>query len=573
MENRIKKLKNTSPNPELIEKAFEIAKTTHEGQKLLSKEDYINHPIRVAENLNRMKMDSNTITASLLHNVLDNKPESQKKIELKRIEKKTNEEVAFLVKKVSDLKKIPLSLSKSFVTQKKETKIEKERLENLKRMFLAIAGDLRVVLIKLFSRLDNLNTLSFLPPEKQKLYALETLHILSPITDRLGIRMLRAKLEDLSFFYLYPEKYEQLKSKLEEKHEEREKHLRIFAPQLKKILEERGIKVLKLDYRIKSYWSTYQKLLKNNMDFEKVHDLIALRVIVENIKDCYKSIGIIHEKYSPVIEEIDDFIAQPKPDGYRSLHTTVSCEKGKITEIQIKTLQMHKYEIRAHWAYKENINLQKTKDDFDWTKEIPKIAENFEINFFKDRVFVFTPKKDIINLPKEATPVDFAYAIHTNIGNHCESAKINGKLTTISTPLKNGDLVEIITNENKNPSQDWLNFVKTNFAKNRIKKQLKKKGVPFRSLLFSLKTSIFKKKKQIPPKKTKKLTSKVMLGGQKGTFKIKKAKCCLPQEGDEIKAYITEGEGASLHKVSCKNFKELSEKFPKKVMKAFWIKD
>ncbi len=563
---QINKLIENTSNPEIIKAAFEIAKKSHQNQKRISGEEYIKHPFRVAETLKNMKMDSETIAASLLHNTLDGKPDSQKKVELKEIEKKTNKEVVFLIENFSNLKKIPLSLTNSFIIEEKK----KERLENLKRMFLAVAKDLRVVLIKLVSRYDNLKTLNYFPQEKQKLYALETLHILVPITDRLGIRKLKRKLEDSSFSYLYPEKYNWLKKNIREKYEKRENYLKDTTPEIKKMLEEKNIEVLDIDYRAKSYWSTYQKLLERKLDFNKIHDLIALRIIVKNISNCYKSIGIIHEKYLPIVEEIDDFIAQPKPNGYRSLHTTVRCKKGEVTEIQIRTKEMHKeaeYGVCAHWAYKEKIDLQKTRERFNWKDEVPKILKDFKIDFFKDKVFAFTPQYDIIELPENSTAVDFAYAIHTSVGNHCQSVKINGKMKTLSTPLQNGDLVEIITSKNKKPSQDWLDFVQTNFAKSNIRKSLKRRGVIFKNIISSLKTAIPPLKKK--PKK-KKRKPEIILGKEKGGFLIKKAKCCSPKKGDEIKAYITKTNGASIHKTSCQNFKKLSEKFPQRVIKASW---
>ncbi len=573
IKNKIDQLASETSKPDLIREAFRIAEISYSDKKRFSGEKYIDHCLRIAQKLREIKLDPETIAASFLYNVLENKPESQQKFEIREIEKRTNKEVAFLVKKAADLEKIPFSLYEIIKNQKKEKRNSKKEIENFKNMFLAVAEDLRVVLIKLVSRLDNLNSLGYLPLEKQKLFAIETLSIFVPIADKLGIHVIKSQLEDLAFKYLYPDKYKWIEENIKKRYEEREKYLKNFSPKLKSLLRKNGVKFLEINHRAKSYWSTYQKLIQYNMDLEKIHDLIALRVIVKDIKNCYEAVGVIHKKYPPIIEELDDFIANPKPNGYQSLHTTTACEKGEITEIQIRTASMHKeaeYGICAHWAYKERN--KKEEEILEWKKEIPKILENFEITFFKKKIFIFTPKGNIIKLPKGSTPVDFAYAVHTNIGYRCEEAKINGKMASLSTPLKNADVVEIITNKNKKPSQDWLNFVRTNFAKNNIRKSTKEYSFQkFISPLRKLSRPFFKK--EIIQQKPKKLKLEVSLGGEKGNFLIRRSKCCSPEEGDDIKAYITKSGGASLHKTSCPNFKKLSEKFPNRIINSSWIKD
>lgn len=576
MSNKIRKILKRSPDRDLVKAAFKFAKTAYKGRKRLSGENYIEHTIRVSLFLSEMNLDSKTIAAGFLHDVIDEMPLSLKKIELKEIEKNFGQEVAFLVERVSELNNIHYPL---IIELKKKFGFSKKKIENLRKMFFAQAKDLRVILIKLVSRIDNLNTLNYLPPEQQKLYALETLKIFVPIANRLGMGEIKSKLEDLSFFYLYPEKFRELQVNVKEKYEKRKKYLKFLIPYIKKKLKSDGIKPLDINSRAKSYWSTYQKLLKNNMDFEKIYDLVALRIIVDSVENCYKTLGIIHKYWKPLYREIDDFIAKPRQNGYRSLHTTVFCEKGEITEVQIRTNEMHKeaeHGICAHWAYKEKIDLKREKKKFDWIEKIPEFWKTFKIDFFTNQVFVFTPKGDVIALPKESTPIDFAYAVHSEIGNHCESAKINGEIVSLSQNLKNVDAVEIIINKKRIPSPDWLKFVKTNLAKAHIRKALTlaETKSPFKISFFSKNKKPLPKliKKKVPKilKKLKKPKVKeIYLAGEKGIL-ANLAKCCLPQLDNEIKGYITKYRGAVLHKTSCKNFQRLAKKFPQRVINAFW---
>ena len=573
MSTEIEQLTKNSSDPVLIEKAFDFAKSVYQEKRRLSGENYVWHSVRVASVLNEMSLDPTTIAAALLHDVLDEKPASLREITLKEIEKTLGKEIAFLVRKVSELDRIHYSIKSAILREK--ARFTKEKEENLKKMFFALSEDLRAVLIELVSRLDNLDTLDYLPTEKQKFYAIETLKIFVPIADRLGIEKIKSKLEDLAFLYLYPKRFEWLHDTIKEKYEEREKHIEKFIPGLKKVLKSEDIEILDVNYRAKSYWSAYQKLLENNMDFEKVHDLLALRIIVNNITDCYKALGIIHKHWEPLSEEIEDYIAKPKQNAYRSLHTTVFGEDGEVTEIQIRTPEMHKeaeYGVCAHWAYKEKVDLQKQRKEFAWVEKIPDFWTTFKIDFFKNRVFVFTPKGDVVNLPKDSTPIDFAYAVHSDVGNHCDLAKVNGRVVPLSQSLKNGDVIEIIVNKQRTPSPDWLKFVKTRLARSSIKKGVKKNGSAFKFFLAPIKKLPFFKKKGIPiVEKAEKenLVTKISLAGEKGLL-VHLAKCCSPEPGDEIGGYITRYIGASLHKTSCKNFKELSQKFPEKVIEASW---
>ncbi|MDO8264932.1 MAG: RelA/SpoT family protein, partial [Candidatus Parcubacteria bacterium] len=476
------------PDSKIIEQAFELAKEAHEGQKRFSGEDYIWHPLKVAQILNEMKLDSKTIAAGLLHDV----PEDTT-VTLDDIEEKFGKEISFLVDGVSKLGK--LRYPKTEVDLKPIKTRAKNPIdihaENLRKMFFAMAEDIRVILIKLADRMDNMRTIKYLPKEKQKRFALETLEIFAPLASRLGMGELRGSLEDLAFPCLYPTEYKWLESQIKERYAERIKYLKKLRTILIKILRKERIETITIDFRVKHYWSLYQKLLKHDMDLEKIYDLVALRIIAKDVESCYKVLGIIHKYWKPMPGRIKDYISLPKPTGYQSLHTTVFCVSGKITEIQIKTPEMHEeaeHGIAAHWAKKEGVGFNARRKKFswvsqlaDWQKETIKsqeFLEGLKIDFFKNRIFIFTPKGDVIDLPDGATAIDFAYSLHTELGNHCSSAKINGKITPLSHSLKNGDMLEIIIDKNKKPSRDWLDFVKTNIAKTRIKEFLKKESLP-----------------------------------------------------------------------------------------------
>lgn len=577
LQKTIDQLIKKSSNPKLIADAFEFAKEAYKDKNRLSGENYIYHAARSASMLEKMNLDPTTIAFGILHDSVDDILGSTKKLQLEAIEKKFGKDIAGLLEKISDLGKIRYSLSNSIKEKKVFTK---EKLENLRRMFFAISGDLRVILVELVSRLDGLHYLNHFPEDQQKLFSLETLQIFVPVASRLGLSELRRNLEDISFSYLFPDKFNWLKENVKEEYEEREKYIKNFIPRLKKILKKERLAFKEINYRAKSYCSTYRKLSKRDMDFGRIHDLIALRIIAKDIPDCYKALGVIHKYFKPISEEINDYIAKPKLNGYRSLHTTVLTEENKIIEIQIRTEEMHKeaeYGICAHWAYKEKVDLSKSGKDFEWMKDAPEFWKAFKINFFPDQIFAFTPRGDIISMPKGSTAVDFAYAVHSEIGNHCESAKIGGKIVQLSHVLENGDIVEILTNKNKKPSKDWLRFVKTSFAKSHIKKiieEQEKSGFKFpipgfiKRRIEALSEAAEKKKKE------KELIKKggpaqIFLAGQKGML-INIAKCCNPQPGDKVKAFLSQHRAAVLHQTSCSNFKKLSEKFPEKIIDASW---
>ena len=576
MQNDIQKIINKSSNPKLIELAFKFATEAYKDKYRISGENYIVHATRVALMLDKMNLDPVTIAFGLLHDISDDVPGLAKNIQLKEIEKKFGKEISQLIKKISELRKVRFSIS---IGMKDTKNLTREKIENLRRMFLAMSGDLRVVLTELASRLDSLNYLNYLPENQQKIFAFETLQVFVPVASRLGLSEIRRNLEDIAFSYLFPDRFKWLKENIKEQYSEREKFLKKFITNFKKILKKERVEILDINYRTKSYWSTYQKLISHKMNFNEIHDLLALRIITHDVESCYRILGIIHKYFKPISEEINDYIAKPKPNGYRSLHTTIFSKEGKITEIQIRTKEMQKeaeYGICAHWSYKEKIDLKREGKNFEWPKNTPDFWRTFKIDFYTNKVFAFTPKGDIITMPKGSTPVDFAYAVHSEIGNQCESAKINDKIVQLNHILENGDVVEITVNKNRKPSKDWLRFVKTSFAKSNIKKITgeEKTGFkfPFPNFIKRRLAEITEssKKKKAEKELLKKEGSKhIYIAGQKGML-IHIAKCCNPQPGDKIRAYLAKNRATVLHRTSCSNLKKIAEKFPEKIIHASW---
>ena len=475
----LEKIINYFQNPEektLIKSAYDLAHGAHRGQKRAGGEPYIGHPFSVALTLAKMNLDAETVAAALLHDVVEDT-----KFTINDIKEEFGENVAFLVSGVTKLDKIQYSGIET-------------RVENLRKMFLAMAQDIRVVLIKLADRYHNMQTLGDKPEEKdRKRIALETLEVYAPIANRLGMGELKGQLEDMAFEYLNPEEFARLKNEVEEKYETRKKYIEKLEPLLCEVLKKEKIFPLEINARTKHLYSLYKKLLRYQMNFDKIHDLVAARIILNNVEDCYLALGVIHQTWKPAPGLIKDYIAIPKPNGYQSLHTSVFGPDGKITEIQIRTKDMHEKAengIAAHWAYKEqkynDSSYRKTNSKElvwveqirEWQKAVRGSDEFFDllkIDFFKDRIFVLTPKGDVLDLPEGATPVDFAYNIHSTVGHECVGAKVNGKIAPLDAKLESGDLVEILTQKNKKPSPDWLNFVKTNLAKDRIKSAVRSK--------------------------------------------------------------------------------------------------
>jgi len=458
---------------EAIGRAFEFAKDAHGEQKRNSGEYYIEHSLRVAKRLAELGLDSETIMAALLHDVPDYTQRT-----VRDIEKTFGAEVARLVTNVSRLRQVRMGRDQ-----------EEAKLENLRRMFLAMAKDLRVVLIKLASRLDNMETIQGLAPEERVSYAKETLEIYAPVASRLGIGQWKGRLEDLAFPFVFPKEYAATKQLVGERITKRKGFVEKVRRTLLKALAQAGIKVLASDSRVKHLYSLWRKLLRHEGNIDRIHDLVALRIIVSEVKDCYAALGVIHKLWRPVPGSFDDYIANPKPNGYRSLHTDVFAMGNEIIEIQIRTPEMHEeaeFGVGAHWYYetvkhdpKKQKGVSIPKHKLIWMKELTRAlaagdVEALKLDFFQDRIFVFTPKGDAVDLPVGATPVDFAYHIHSQLGNQCAGAKVNGKLVPLDYRLKTGEVIEIITQKNKKPSESWLEFVKTNAARSHIRQSLKK---------------------------------------------------------------------------------------------------
>jgi GTP pyrophosphokinase len=481
------KLKLDFKEEALIRSAYALAEKAHLGQKRKSgTDDYIQHPLHAAVTLAKIGLRSKTIAAGLLHDV----PEDTA-VTLKELEHTFGKEVATLVDGVTKLGKIKLRGSK-----------EEFYLENLRKMFLAMASDIRVVLIKLADRLHNMETLEHLPPEKQQRIAMETMEVFVPIANRLGIGEIKVRLEDLSFKYLDPENFAFTEKLVADQYGQRKKYIDKMVSELKKELTKEGINVLTIFGRTKHIHSLYQKLKRHDMDISKVYDLIGIRIIVPELANCYETLGIVHKKYRPLVGRIKDYISLPKPNGYQSIHTTIFGPGGIFLEVQIRTKKMDdkaEFGIASHWIYSEK---KRTLKNFflkskhavpekeliwvnqlrEWQKELGKddteFMEGLKIDFFKNHIFAFTPLGDIIDLPEDATPVDFAYHIHGEVGNRTTGAKANGKMVTLDYKIQNGEVIEILTTrDRKNPSRDWLKFVRTSLAKSQIRKYLKKEGL------------------------------------------------------------------------------------------------
>lgn len=468
----VESIKEYAPTADFdtIRLVYDFAENAHRGQFRKSKEPYITHPLAAAHILAEMRIDPIIINATLLHDV----PEDTH-VTLEQIEENFGSEIANMVKGITKLGKLKYRGVERYI-------------ENLRKMFVAMAEDIRVMIIKFADRIHNLQTLEVLPPQKRYRIALESLEIYAAIANRLGMAEMKGQLEDLAFRYVYPKEYERAKKLRDEKLQGKEKFLENIETKAEEELKKAGIEIISIQGRNKRLYSFYQKLLRKENDITKIYDVVAIRVLVPTIADCYAALGILHKVWRPVKGRIKDYISQPKPNGYHSLHTTVFEKNGELVEFQIRTLEMHEeaeYGVAAHWHYDEKGSRLPAKE-VKWVKELANIQkdvlnklsdlEEIKIDFLQSRIFVFTPKGDVIDLPEHATPVDFAYHIHTDIGDKCNGAMINDKMAKLDTPLRNGDVVEIIVDKNrKEPNQDWLNFVKTHTAKSHIKASKKTK--------------------------------------------------------------------------------------------------
>ncbi len=473
IESLINKVGNYVPDTDLdmIKLAYDFAASAHDGQKRKSGEPYIVHPLATAHILADLRIDPAIIMAALLHDV----PEDTK-VTLEEIEKNFGKEVASMVRGITKLGKLKYRGVERYI-------------ENLRKMFVAMAEDIRVMILKFADRIHNLSTLDALPPQKRYRIALESLEIYAPIAGRLGMDEFKGRLEDLSFEYVYPKEYQKAKKIRDDRLEGKEAFIEQVQKTAQKELEAAGVKINYIHGRKKRLYSFHLKLQRKNNETAKIYDMVALRIIVPTIADCYAALGILHTIWKPMKGRIKDYISQPKPNGYQSLHTTVLTDTGEIMEFQIRTSDMHEeaeFGAAAHWHYDET-GAKRPAKKIQWVKELAEIQkdvlnklsdlEEIKVDFLQTRIFVFTPKGDVIDLPEQATPVDFAYHIHTHIGNKCNGAIVNEQMTSLDTELKNGDVVEILTDKKrKGPSRDWLKFVKTHTAKEHINNYLKSQG-------------------------------------------------------------------------------------------------
>jgi len=632
---------------EMVMRAYRFAETAHQGQKRASGEPYVSHCLAVAAILAEMQVPPAVVIAGLLHDTVEDTI-----VTLEDIRKEFGDEVARLVDGVTKLTNLPrvsrgdqhresLIADEDLLPEPVETSSRSRRKdmtnETLRKVFLAMGDDIRVVLIKLADRLHNMRTLGYMPEEKRKRIAQQTLDIFAPLANRLGIWQIKWELEDLAFRYVNPEKYREIAENLAERRQDRERQIQLIIQRLQTILRENGIKA-EISGRPKHIYSIYKKMAEKGKTFEMVRDLRAVRCIVKDIPSCYAALGVIHTHWRPIPQEFDDYIAAPKDNFYQSLHTAVIYDDGKPLEVQIRTMEMHQnaeYGIAAHWRYKE----RGPKDELyeqrinwlrklmEWRQEIEdaqEFVEGMKSDVFQDRVYVFTPRGDIIDLPAGSTPIDFAYHVHTEIGNRCRGAKVNGKLVTLDYTLKTGDQVEILTAKQGGPSRDWLNpslgLVKTQRARSKIRawfkkqdreqnltqgkamfeKELRRLGITDVDVEKLAQDFDFKNAEDLyvavgcgdiglgrvinrisdenakkdpfiftlhQPKETKPSGNGVTVLGLKGlltTF----ARCCNPAPGDEIVGYITRGRGATIHRQDCPNVLRLKER--ERIVKVTW---
>lgn len=473
----------------LIERAYALAEQAHCHQTRASGEPYLYHCLAVAGILAELRLDPPVIAAGLLHDVVEDTG-----VTLEDIRREFGEEIARLVDGVTKLKYIDRLRAQPEDGEARRTGREEQSAENIRKIFFAMVEDPRVVLIKLADRLHNMRTLGALPPEKQKRIAWETLEIYAPLANRLGIWQLKWELEDLAFRYLEPEKYREIARAIDERRAERERHIQQIVERIKARLAEEGIQA-EVTGRAKHIYSIYRKMVRKGVPFDQVYDVRAVRIIVNTIPECYQVLGIIHSMWRPIPKEFDDYIANPKDNSYRSLHTAVMLEDGKTLEVQIRTWEMHweaEYGIAAHWIYKEQVakrdlafekKVAWLRSLLEWRNEVTsarEFVESLKTDVFEDRIYVFTPKGDPIDLPRGSTPIDFAYHIHTELGHRCRGARVNGKWVPLNYVLQMGDQVEIIPAKQGGPSRDWLDpakgYVKTSRARQKIRQWFKQQG-------------------------------------------------------------------------------------------------
>jgi len=612
-EDLLEKVRAYSPDAdvELLRRAYVFSAFEHRGQVRHSGEPYLIHPLAVADFLADMKLDVVAVAAGLLHDVVEDTLTT-----IDRIRELFGPEVAHVVEGVTKISAIRFASS------------EERQAENFRKMLLAMVDDIRVILVKLADRLHNMRTLNHLPEDKRVAVAQETRDIYAPIANRLGMSKVKNELEELSFRYLEPQTYEALRTKVDLRRRATEGLIEQLRLTIVAKLNEAAVPFIEIDGRIKRLWSISQKLKKQRIELDQVYDFIALRIITSSVKDCYGALGIIHQTWSPVPGRIKDFIAMPRPNGYQSLHTSVISEHGMPFEVQIRTLEMHRMAeegVAAHWKYKEGrVGDHKDERYFQWMRQLleyqqevrdpQEFIQNLKVELYPEEVYTFTPKGQVKQLPRGATPIDFAYSIHTDVGHQCVGARVNGKMVPLRARLKNGDIVEIIRQSGHKPSRDWLNFVVTSHARYKIKhlirleeraraldlgrkvfeKELRRYDIPQKGLLESdlfskalsdagVKTAddLFaligygtlsakqllgklvpaERLREKPPDGIVAAAVKRAFGSGEEKIKVRgsddvlvfRAKCCNPIRGEKIVGYITRGKGVSVHSATCPN--------------------
>ncbi|MFC1691709.1 RelA/SpoT family protein [Nanoarchaeota archaeon] len=531
---------NHHPVEALIRKAFLFAEDAHKGQKRKSGDDYFVHPLETARILIKLRADSPTITAALLHDAVE---DTQTSIE--KIAKLFGKDVAHLVEGVTKISGIRFENKEIY------------NAENMRKILLATTKDIRVMLLKLADRLHNMRTLDHFKPEKQKRIAKETKEIYAPIAEKLGMGIIKGELEDLAFKYLEPESYQKLKKRISEKRKEREKKTKEYLASLNELLKEKDIESETMG-RAKYFYSIYKKMKKENKSFEQIYDLIALRIIVKTIPECFRALSVVHELWEPIEGRYKDFISKPKSNGYQSLHTSVLTSDQKIIEVQVRTADMDNIAeegIAAHWRYKQTERDKKFDQKIMWMKQLlewkrdskdtKEFVETLRIDLFENEIVVFTPKGDPITLPEGSTSVDFAFEVHTNIGLTCSKAEVNGKIEPLDHVLRSGDIVNIITQKNAKPSRHWLSFVKTNKAKSKIRVALDMAYDP---------------DEKVPKKEDEeKINLFDHLETDLKSNNIKFSKCCNPELYDPIVAYETKDKKVTIHRKDCPNIHALDQ--------------
>jgi GTP pyrophosphokinase len=604
---------------DLLTRAYRVSAQAHSGQKRKSGEDFLSHSVAVATILAEQQMDSTTIAAALLHDVVEDS-----NVSIDEIRRDFGAEVAELVDGLTKLSGLSFRSA------------EEAQAENYRKLLLSIAKDARVIIIKLADRLHNMRTLEHLSEEKQRRIALETQEIYAPLAHRFGMAGMKAELEDLAFKFLEPDEYRVLIKKIQARRTERDQTIERLRIPLNEELKRAGLADFEITGRPKNLWSIHKKMKRRDKPFEEIYDLLAMRVLVGSVADCYHALGVIHHQWTPLQERIKDYIASPKSNGYQSLHTTVFGPGGQLYEIQIRTGEMHRtaeYGIAAHWLFKEG----KTPDEFDrhlaWFRQLLELQQDahspeeflefLKVDLYQDEIFVFTPRGDVKRLPKDATPIDFAFTVHTEVGFHCSGARVNGRIAPLHRPLKNGDSVEVLTSPQARPSRDWLAHVRTGRARHKIRQWIRQEehtrsvglgreildreirrrrlppadpeqlaraaatlsvgsadqleavlgrgdvalGLVMRALYPDLPAEDLQAPK---PTAFGRVIQRLRLGrgiriqGVDGLM-VRYAQCCQPVPGDPVVGYVTQGRGISIHRSDCPNLLPLSAEGERRV--------